>query len=278
ERHVAALFMAGRVQQARGDLAAAEPLLRRAYDLQTRLSGELSDGTVNARNGLADLLVVRGKTGEAEALLRKNVDAVRSIYGESSVTLGIMWNNLANALSDIPAKYVEAEKAYLEAIRILEAALEPGHPEIATSHNNLGSLYVKTGDFDRAAGEYAIALELRLARLGPEHTSTISSGMGLALAWNGLGRRAEAEAALREAKAAFGRSLGPAHWRTANAQYQLGVVLKDQGKLAEALAEVKPAREILLADLGPDHPRTAPATRTLAELETALQAGVSTGP
>jgi tetratricopeptide (TPR) repeat protein len=270
--------MAGRVQQARGDLAAAEPQLRRAYDLQVKLTGERSDGTVNARNGLADLLIVRGKTGEAEALLRINVDAVRGIYGESSVTLGIAWNNLANALSDIPARYGEAEEAYLEAIRILEATLEPGHPEIANSRNNLGALYVKTGDFEKAEREYGIALELRQARLGPEHTSTISSGMGLALAWNGLGRRAEAETALREAKAAFTRSLGPTHWRTANAQYQLGVVLKDQGKLAEALAEVKPAQAVLLADLGADHPRTAPATRTLAELETALQAGVRTGP
>ena len=278
ERHVAAIFMLGRVQQARGDLEAAEPLLRRTYDLQTKLSGENSDATMNARNGLADLLVVRGKTNEAEALLRKNVAVVRAIYGEPSVNLGIAWNNLANALSDVPAKYGEAETSYLEAIRLLEETLEPGHPEIATSHSNLGSLYVKTREFEKAAREYRLALQLRLATLGAEHPNTISSRMGLAIALNGLGQGAEAEAMLREAKDSFARSLGPTHWRTANAQYQLGVVLRDRGKLAEALAEVKPAQAILLADLGPEHPRTVPATRTLAELEAALQVGVRTAP
>jgi tetratricopeptide (TPR) repeat protein len=277
ESHVSALFMLGRVEQARGDLEAAEPLLRRAYDLQTKLTGEPSDGTVNARNGLADLLVVRGKTGEAESLMRMNIDAVRGIYGESNANLGIAWNNLANALSDVPAKYTEAETAYLEAIRILEAALEPGHPEIANSHNNLGSLYVKTGAYAKAAEEYELALRLREPTLGPEHPNTIASRMGLAVARNGLGRRAEAEAMLRGVKASFTKSLGAAHWRTANAQYQLGLVLRDRGKSAEALAEVRTAQAILLSDLGPDHPRTVAATKTLGELESPGQDALRTG-
>ena len=278
ERQVAALFMLGRVQQARGDLDAAEPLLRRAYDLQTKLAGEMSDATMNARNGLAELLVVRGKTEEAEALLRRNVDVVRRIYGDSSANLGIAWNNLANALSDVRARYGEAEKAYLEAIRILEAALEPGHPEIANVHNNLGSLYVKTRAFDKAAREHGIAVELRLASLGPEHPHTTSSQMGLGIALNKLGQRAEAERMLREAKASFTKSLGATHWRTANAQYQLGVVLRDDGRLAEALAEVRPAQEILLTELGPDHLRTVAATETLAALEADPQAKIRIGP
>jgi tetratricopeptide (TPR) repeat protein len=278
EGHISALFMFGRVQQARGNLEAAEPLLRRAYDLQTRLTGELSDATVNVRNGLAELLVVRGKTDEAESLLRRNVDAVRKIYGDSNPTLGIAWNNLANATSDIPEKFGEAEQAYLEAIRILEATLEPGHPEIATSHHNLGALHVKTGEYEKAEREHTIALEMRNTALGPEHPNTIASRMGIALAKNKLGQRAEAEAILREVKASFARNLGPDHWRTANAQYQLGIVLRDRGKYAEALAEVKPAQAILLADLGPEHPRTVAATKTLTELEKADPAAVRTTP
>ena len=102
--------------------------------------------------------------------------------------------------------------------------------------------------------------------------------MGLAIARNGLGERAEAEAMLREAKAAFTKSLGATHWRTANAQYQLGLVLRDRGKNAESLAEVRPAQAILLADLGPGHPRTVAATKALAELESAAPAGVRTAP
>jgi tetratricopeptide (TPR) repeat protein len=269
ESHISALFMLGRVQMARGDLEDAEPVLRRAYDLQTKLAGEDSDETVNARNGLAELLVIRGKTDEAEFLLRRNVEAVRKIYGDGTATLGIAWNNLANALSDIPDKYVEAEKAYLEAIRLLEANLEPGHPEIANSHNNLGSLYVKMERWQDAVTQHRIGLRLRTASLGPDHPNTAASQVGLALALNKLGQRADAEAMLRDAKASFTKSLGANHWRTANAQYQLGVVLRDRGRPDAALAEVKPAQAILLAELGPEHPRTVAATKTLAELEAA---------
>jgi tetratricopeptide (TPR) repeat protein len=274
--HVAALYMHGRILQAQGDLEGGEPLLRRAYDLQLKLTGPVSDDAVDVRGGLSELLVVRGKTDEAEALLRENVEAVRTIYGESSATLGIAWNNLANALSDIPAKRGESEKAYLESIRILESALAPGHPEIATAHANLGALYLAMQRFEEAAREYRIALELRLAALGPEHPNTLNSRMGVALAMNRLGQQAEAESIVREVKAAFTKSLGANHWRTANVQYHLGVLLKDGGKLDEALVEVREAHGILLADLGADHPRTAAATATLAELESAVPSAVRT--
>ena len=269
ESHISALFMLGRVEMARGNLEAAERLLRRAHDLQTKLSGEDTDETINTRNGLADVLVVRGKTDEAETLMRRNLDAVRKLYGPKSATLGIAWNNLGNALSDIPAKYPEAEEAYLEAIRLLEGGLESGHPEIANSHNNLGALYVKMERWQDAVTQHSIGLKLRAASLGPDHPNTTASRVGLALALNKTGHSAEAEAMLRQAKASFTKSLGAGHWRTANAQYQLGVVLRDEGRLAEALAEVKPAQATLLAELGPDHQRTIAASKTLAELEAA---------
>ena len=264
--HIAALYVLGRVHEAQGDLESAEPLLRRAYDLQTKLSGELSDDTVNARNGLAILLTVRGKTDEAESLLRRNVAAVEQIYGESSASLGIAWNNLANALSDIPARYGEAEKAYLEAIRIFESSLGRAHPEYSNAYSNLGALYNKTEQWQKAADAYRIALTQRLVTFGADHASTTSSRMGLAVAMNKLGQSAEAEAMLRQAKSDFSRNLGQNHWRTGNAQFQLGVVLRDRGKPDEAFAEVNAGHAILLESLGPDHPRTIAAAQVLAGL------------
>ena len=89
-------------------------------------------------------------------------------------------NNLANALSDIPASYGEAEFVYQEAIRIFDRTLDPGHLEIANTHSNLGSLYVKTGAYEKAAAEYVQALRLREPALGPDHPNTIASRMGVA--------------------------------------------------------------------------------------------------
>jgi tetratricopeptide (TPR) repeat protein len=268
--------MLGRVQQARGELDASEQLLRRAFELQTQLPDAKDHDTIHARNGLAELLVVRGKTEEAEALLRLNVEEIRRVYGDPSTTLGIAWNNLANALSDVPAKYDDAERAYLEAIRLLEATLEPGHPEIANSYNNIGALYVVTEEWEKAAAAHRTGLELRVKALGPDHPNTAASRMGLAISLNRLGRAAEAEAMAREARDAFSRALGASHWRTANAQLQLGIIVRDRGRSAEALALVRPAHATLLAELGPEHPRTIRAASALAEMEAADRTALRT--
>ena len=241
--------MLGRVQQARGDLEAAEPMLRRAYDLQIKLSGELSDETVNARNGLAELLVVRGKTDEAESLLRRNVDAVRKIYGKSNATLGIAWNNLANALSDIPARYGEAEKAYLEAIRILEASLEPGHPRSRTPTAISARYISRRASMKRRQREHTIALKLRLRRSGRNIQARPHR------AWASRSRktswgRAPKRKRSREVKTSFagtsGRITGARPMRSTSS----GSCCATR-QVAEALAEVKPAQAILLASSAP---------------------------
>jgi serine/threonine protein kinase/tetratricopeptide (TPR) repeat protein len=278
DEHVAAIFMRGRILHAQGDLESAEPLLRRAYDLQIRLSGQFSHPTNEVRNGLAELLATRGKTAEAETLLRQNVEAVRKIHGEASPALGVAWNNLANATSDIPEKYGEAEQEYLEAIRIFRAALEQGHPEIANAYNNLGALYIKTQQWGRALEVQKIALGIRVEALGPDHPNTAASRMGVALAQNRLGQGEAAEATMREVIASFTRSLGPTHWRTANARLQLGLILRDNGRAEEARAEIKPAQEIMVAELGSDHPRTMSATKALAELEETINVPARSSP
>jgi tetratricopeptide (TPR) repeat protein len=278
DEHVAAIFMQGRILHAQGDLESAEPLLRRAYDLQARLSGQFSHPTNEVRNGLAELLSTRGKTAEAETLLRQNVEAVRRIHGEASPALGVAWNNLANATSDIPEKYGEAEQEYLEAIRIFQGALEPGHPEIANSYNNLGALYIKTQQWDRALEVQQIALGIRAEALGPDHPNTAASRMGVALALNRLGQGEAAEATMREVISSLTKSLGPTHWRTANARLQLGLILRDHGRAEEAQAEIRPAHAIMVAELGSDHPRTLSATKALAELEGTINGPARSSP
>jgi non-specific serine/threonine protein kinase/serine/threonine-protein kinase len=264
--HVTALFLVGRVRAAQGRLADAETPLRRALALQLEREGELDEDTLDARNGLADLLVIAGKTDEAERLLRQNVEAALRIYGEWHAMHGITWNNLGNALSDIPEKFGEAERAYLQAIEILSRALGVAHPEVATTYHNLGALYLKTQQWQKSADVHRRALDLRSALIGPDHPNTTSSRMGLALALNKLGKTREAAALMREAQAAFAGSLGPDHWRTANAQYYLGVVLLAEGRRDAALAEVRAAHAKLVAALGADHPRAQAAAKTLAEL------------
>ncbi|HEU0225868.1 MAG TPA: tetratricopeptide repeat protein [Steroidobacteraceae bacterium] len=265
--YVYALFELGRIRAAQDRFAEAETLLRRAHSMQLATGGGNSERAVETRNGLADVLVLTGRPAEAEQLLRQNLESVRLVYGDRHGQYGIAWNNLANAISDIPEKYGEAEQAYLKALELLSSMYGLAHPEVATTYNNLGALYLKTREWDKAAQAQRRAMELREALLGATHPYTAGSKLGYALALNRLGRASEAEQLLREVQAALTQSLGPEHSRTLNAQYYLGVILKEQGKTAEALPVVRAAREQLARVLGADHPRTQAAQRTLDELE-----------
>ena len=55
------------------------------------------------------------------------------------------------------------------------------NPSVAISLNNLAGLYHKLGRFDRAAGLYGKALEIRRAVLGESHEDTLLVGENLKL-------------------------------------------------------------------------------------------------
>jgi serine/threonine protein kinase/tetratricopeptide (TPR) repeat protein len=263
-----AVFQLGRMRSAQGQLEEADRHLRRALELQVASGDEPSESAIEVRGGLAENLVLLNRPEEALPLLRQNVETARRVFGELHPLVGIAWNNLANALSDLPEHLEEADQAYRTALEILSASSGPAHPEVATIYNNLGALYVRLRQWDRAADVHRRALDLRVALLGDKHPNTSASRLGLALAINRLGRFDEAEKLLRDAHAAMVESLGADHWRTANVRYYLGVILQSQGRLVEAEREVSAGHEELLAALGPDHPRTQAARKTLDEFRT----------
>jgi non-specific serine/threonine protein kinase/serine/threonine-protein kinase len=267
-----ATFNLGRTLAAQGDLEEGERLLRRALDLQLQLGGELAEGTLDAKNGLAEVLVNRGQSARAEPLYRSLVDSVRRIYGDAHPDVGIAWSNLGNALSDLPEKFEEAEDAYLHALDILRRTKGQGHAEVATSYNNLGALYLKTEAFAEADRAFQQSILIRTAIFGAQHSHTVSAKIGRALALNKLQRLTEAEALLREARDAMTQALGAGHWRTANAQHYLGQVLLNQGRVQEAERELKEAMVVHEQALGPDHPRTRGMRETMARLEEAKAA------
>ena len=61
---------------------------------------------------------------------------------------------------------------YERALAIWEKALGPGHPDVATSLNNLAVLYDAQGAYERALPLYERALAILEKALGPGHPST----------------------------------------------------------------------------------------------------------
>lgn len=259
--------MLGRIRGAQGNLEEAERLLRIAYETLLRSEGPLAERTLEAKKGLADVIVTLGQSPRAEPLLRELLADVRKIYGDRHAEVGVMLNDLANAISDIPEKRAEAATVYLQAIDIFSAAKGPTHPEVGNTYNNLGALYVRTQQWEQADQAHQRAIAIRTATLGPDHPEVASSLMGRALALNKLNRLAEARALLQRSVDIFSAALGANHWRSANAQLYLGLVLANQGERAAAEREMRAGYQVLLNSLGHDHWRVAGARRLMAEAD-----------
>src|SRR5690606_29367833 len=202
----------------RGRLDEALPLLLRGLELHRRAFGDFDPRTSEAKDGLASVLVTLGRSAEAEGLLREILEDTRRIYGAQHPEVGVVLNNLGNAVSDFPERYAEAERIYLDSVEVFRDNPAAPRKELATSLNNLAALYLRQERWEAARAASAEAAGLRLAVLGPDHPHTASSQLAQALALNRLGQFTEAEALLRGVIANYHQQLGPAHWQSGNAQ------------------------------------------------------------
>ena len=116
-------------------------------------------------------------------------------------------NNLAG-LYRAQGKYAEAEPLYKRSLTILEKALGPDHPQVATSLNNLAALYRAQGKYAEAEPLYLETLETRKRVLGDDHPDTLGSMGTLAWLYQNQGRYEEAEPLYLENLEAQKRVLG----------------------------------------------------------------------
>jgi eukaryotic-like serine/threonine-protein kinase len=264
-----ALYALGRIRMEQGRLPEAETLLREAIDLYVASGAGLDETRIQMRMALGEALVTMARAADAEALVREVLAETRALYGDSHPNTGTAWNELGNVLSDDREKFGQAEVAYLNSLDVNRKAYGERHHEVATNHNNLGALYLKTKEWAKADAAHSQALAIRLAVFPPDHPEIAASRLGRALALNKLDRFAEAEELLRAAMHTFATRLGADHWRYANAQLYLGMVLTNQRRFGEAEKELEAARAQLERTLGADHYRTQGALKALGELETA---------
>ena len=67
-------------------------------------------------------------------------------------------------------RYAEAERLYVEALKLAEETVGPDHLETSVICNNLAVLYKYMGRFDQAEHLYRRALVITEKVLGPDHT------------------------------------------------------------------------------------------------------------
>ena len=112
--------------------------------------------------------------------------------GPDHPKLGDLSLNMA-VLNSILGEFIEAEKLYKEALRIIKLNEGGQSSKIATIYNNMGRLYQQTGKFYKALQVYQSSIRIKKEKLGEGHPSTLTTLTNLATSYRMMGRLNDAE-------------------------------------------------------------------------------------
>jgi tetratricopeptide (TPR) repeat protein len=200
-----------------GEFMRAETLLNQASakDLEsaqqlqeTATKRLLSAASSKAENG--QLKNTQLRYTEAVTYYRQAAELVECVPNGPEEILALYLNEWGTALYQ-GGDYRSAEPPLTRALAIREKVLGPEHPDVATSLNNLASLYRAQGRYAEAEPPLTRALAIREKVLGPEHPDVATSLNNLAGLYATQGRYAEAEPRYQQALAIQEKALGPDH-------------------------------------------------------------------
>jgi len=217
-----------------GDYPAAEPHLKRAYDIRLRKLGERDPQTLIALNRFGELYGMQARYQEAEPLLSLALRLRREVLGpehpdtlESMVSLGLVkgWSSSATDNQ-------EGARLRIEAFETSRRMLSEDHPVYLKALGSVAELYPIMGT--DMLPLYQRGLKHAQEILGPEHEQTLlfKRIVGSNQAWSF--ELQEAEPLLREALATSQRVFGPYHPETLNCMAAQGEFYLVNLQFAEA--------------------------------------------
>ena len=251
--------------QATNRLREAEPLMRRALEIDETSYGEHHPTVATCLNNLGQLLKDTNRLGEAEPLMRRALEIDKASFGEHHPAVARKFNNLAALLQDTN-RLGEAEPLMRRALEIVETSFGEQHPAVATCLNNLGLLLKDTNRLGEAEPLMRRALEIDEASFGEQHPAVARDLNNLATLLQATNRLGEAEPLMRRALEIVETSFGEQHPAVAIGLNNLGQLLQATNRLGEAEPLMRRALEIDKASFGEQHPAVARDLNNLAAL------------
>lgn len=164
--------------------------------------------------------------------------------------------HLAGIYLGVRAQYEQAEQFMQQALAIREQ-VEPTHPDVAETLNDLAMLYNEQGKRAEAEALLLRALAIHEGALGPHGPKVGETLCNLSTIYNRQGKYAEAETCLLRGLSILESVLGQRHVKVGNRLDDLALLYLDEGKYAEAEPLFRRALAILEHALGPVHPEVA---------------------
>ena len=243
----------------------AEPLMRRALEIDVTAFGEQHPTVATDLDNLATLLEATNRLGETEPLRRRALEIDVAAFGEQHPRVATDLCNLATLLQDTN-RLKEAEPLMRRALEIDVAAFGEQHPTVAIDLYNLATLLQDTNRTEEAEPLMRRALAIDEAAVGAQHPTVAIDLYSLATLLQHTNRIMEAEPLMRRALAIDEAAFGEQHPTIANRLDNLAQMLQETNRIEEAEPPMRRALEIDEAAFGRQHPTVALRLNNLAIL------------
>jgi serine/threonine-protein kinase len=249
----------------RNDYAKAEPLLREAQGIQTRLHGDSSLAVATTKLALAELLRARGSSADAMPLYQEAVAIRVARLGENHPLTAEAVGSMGSAVEAL-GRHAEAEQLFRRMIAAQRRALGDWHPVLASSLNALGQMIYKADDARAEEAESLLSQALAINRkaLGENHPAVADNLGNLAVIARDRGDLERAERLLRQGLAIDRAIYGPVHVNVGFDLNELAVVYRARGQPDSAVPLLREALAMSQRLVGDNHRNTLAVRTNLA--------------
>ncbi|MCB0275871.1 MAG: serine/threonine protein kinase [Calditrichaeota bacterium] len=253
---VETLFLNGQQQLNEGNLAPAESLFVRAWEVLQRHPEQEKLLQAKVQNVLGWTYNDLGKYPEAEASFLLSL----KIFNENGMSdhqeIPILQNNLGLLWHEM-SKYDKADSIFTLSEQGIIRHYGDHHPELATTYFNHAALFRDRGDMDGADSLYRASLALDRSLFGNAHPNIAYTLTSLGALERDRGNYETAMAYFQEALDIRRKALGERHQKVAFTLNRIGGMYQQQGKFQEAIAIHQEALEIIDETLGKAHPEAS---------------------
>jgi tetratricopeptide (TPR) repeat protein len=246
-------------------LDGAEPLMRRALEIDETSFGHDHPNVARDLNNLVQLLKATNRIADAEPLMRCALSIDEKSFGPDHPDVARDLNNLAGLLK-ATNRLKEAEPMYRRALDIRKKSLGDKHPDYATSLKDLAGLLIDTDRSSEAESLYHHVLKIYEESFDSNHPWVATALNDLAQLLKATNRLDDAESLMRRALAIDENSFGPDHPAVAANLNNLATLLQVTNRLDDAEPLMRRALAIDEKSFGPDHPDVARDLNNLALL------------
>ncbi len=261
-------FRLGRLHERAGSYEQARPALEDAYYLAAR-NGQVRL-QADASTMLVTVLGIRLQAPRAAAPWLRHAEAAVDRLDDRRRQAAVL---VASAgMRAQQGRHAQARADYDRALTLQRAVFEPGHPTLAATLNNLGTVAAAEGNFGAAQdalGQAVVALE---GAYGAQHPSVAGALGNLGAVESHLGHTEVAIEYQQRALAILRGRLGDTHPTLAPLLANLGRMRLAQGDPSAARPLFARALAIRRAALGDEHPEVAYAHVHLADADRRLGA------